>query len=98
MEAPYIWHDHGRSGVGPCSGAGQAAEVMVRARWSYFQVLPFQCCRIAPFSSAPTAQALRADVAPTPSSWLSGPGVGLGTRVQRAPFQCAIRVLKPVRV
>jgi hypothetical protein len=55
--------------------------------------VPFQCCRIDPFSSAPAAQALLAEVAATAVSTLLGAGLGLATCCHAVPFQRTIRVV-----
>jgi hypothetical protein len=55
------------------------------------------CVHALPFQrriTLPTAQALLAEVAVTPSRESSGPGLGLGTRFHALPFQCKIKVLK----
>src|SRR3984957_17240194 len=73
----------------------------VAETWLHFR--PFQC-RISPRNGpansevvAPTAHALRADRAVTPSRkspvFLAGCGFGLATRFQLWPFQCRISVL-----
>ena len=57
------------------------------------QALPFQCSMRVLLKSLPTAQALVADVAATPSRASVPEGLGLGTTSQALPFQCSIRVL-----
>ena len=67
-------------------------------RGNHFQMVPFQCCTIVVPRSEPTAQALLAEVAATPTSWLNWPGVGLGTCFQAVPFHRSIRVRYLLRV
>src|SRR5690348_11962076 len=53
----------------------------------------------APLGAAwpvPTATALSADVAVTPSSWLSSSGLGLDTWLQLVPSQCRIKLRSAV--
>src|SRR5258708_7649721 len=59
--------------------------------------LPVLSVQAIPFHrtmrSSPAAQALRAEVAATPYKPLPGWGLGLGTWLHRAPFQCRMKVL-----
>src|SRR5262245_34262366 len=66
------------------------------------QLLPFQCAASGkrpaaptPFSN-PTAQASLAELAPTASSDSSRCGTaGVGTWLQRLPFQCSVSMFRP---